>query len=273
MCMSKHTLFIVALLAATISANAQSLLRVHLVDNSRINVSVNGRYFNRQGTTVTVGDLPPGRHLLKVYNITYDRWGRAYDRLVFQGTVNTSVGMVTNFLFDPRTRTMSANRSPIDNSRNAYRPSQPADNYGEYGSDNNRNRYEPPTEENAVPEPPAPNDMGTVAPAPSGSPAASPVPEGTFTEAKSDKIKAKVDAKATDTEKLRYMKDALKNETVTTFQVSYMMDWFLFESTKVDFAKWAYSITTDKDFYNDLSSKFNYASSKEDFKKFLGSRK
>lgn len=271
--MSKHTLFIVALLAVTISANAQSLLRVHLVDNSRINVSVNGRYFNRMGTTVTVGDLPPGRHLLKVYKITYDRWGRAYDRLVYQGTVNTSVGMVTNFLLDPRTHSMSVNRNPIDNSRNAYRPSQPSDGYGEYGSDNH-NRYEPPTEENAVPEPPACEQENTaVTPLPNSAPAASPLPEGTFTEAKSEKIKAKVDAKATDTEKLRYMKEVLKNETVTTFQVSYMMDWLLFESTKVDFAKWAYTITTDKDFFNDLSSKFNYASSKEDFKKFLGSRR
>jgi hypothetical protein len=271
--MSKRTLSIVALLATAITANAQSLLRVHLADNSRINVSVNGRYFNRQGTTVTVGDLPPGRHLLKIYNITYDRWGRAYDRLVFQGTVNTSMGMVTNFLFDPRTRTMSANRNPIDNSRNAYRPNQPNDNYREYGSDNDNNRYEQPTAENAVPELAREEEKNTVASLPAGTPAASPVPEGTFTDAKSDKIKAKVDAKATDTEKLRYMKEVLKNETVTTFQVSYMMDWFLFESTKVDFAKWAYSITTDKDFYDDLSSKFNYASSKEDFKKFISSRK
>lgn len=271
MCMSKHTFSLLVFLGITMTVNAQSLLRVHLADNSRINVSVNGRYFNRQGTTVTVGDLPPGRHLLKIYNVSYDRWGRSFDRLVFQGTVNTSVGMITNFLFDPRTRTMSANRNPIDNSRNAYRPSQPDDNYREYSND--QNRYEPPTAENAVPEPLAEEDNSTVAPLPSGTPAASPVPEGTFTEAKSNKIKAKVDAKATDTEKLKYMKEALKQETITTFQVSYMMDWFLFESTKVDFAKWAYAITTDKDFYDDLSSKFNYSSSKDDFKKFLDSRK
>lgn len=268
--MGKQTFSFILMMAFVISASAQSLLRVHLADNSRINVSVNGRYFYKQGTTVTVGDLPPGRHLLKIYNIAYDRWGRMYDRLVFQGTVNTSYGMVTNFLFDPRNRTMSATRSEIDNSRNRYAQSQlPNGQYKAYNEEND-NQYEAPTAENAVPEPPAKESAKPLDP---GAPAASPVASGSLTEEKSDRLKTKVDGKATDTEKLKYIKDALKNETVTTFQVGYMMDWFLFESTKVDFAKWAYGITTDKDYYDDLSSKFNYESSKQDFKKFMSSRK
>lgn len=268
--MKKHIFILSFFLFAAVIANAQCLLRVHLADNSRIHVSVNGRYFNKRGTTVTVGDLPPGRHFLKIYSTTYDRWGRMYDRLVYQGTVNTSYGMITNFLFDPVGRRISMRNNPIDaNSQGGYVQNQPSNN--QYGGNNNDGSgdYEP-SSDNAMPQQPSGGMQNNNQP---NMPAASPVPTGTLTEEKSDKLKAKVDAKGTDTEKLKLIKDALKKETVTTFQVSYMMDWFLFESSKVDFAKWAYSITTDKGFYSDLSSKFNYSSSKEELQQFLQTRR
>ncbi|GAA4470527.1 hypothetical protein GCM10023093_31960 [Nemorincola caseinilytica] len=261
-------LFILLFLLVTVTTatQAQTLLRVHLADNSRINISVNGRYFNKRGTTVTVGDLPPGRHYLKIFGVSYDRWGRVYDRLVFQGWVNTKPGMITNFLYDPHNRTMSAMTNPIDDSRGPAYAQNPTN-----GSYNDGPAYERPTPDADAPV--TGSDDTRATPLQPGTPVASPVASGTLTEEASDKLKARVDAKTTDTEKLKYIKEALRKETLTTFQVSYMMDWFLFESTKVEFARWAYNITSDKEYYADLAAKFNYSSSKEELQQFLDSRR
>lgn len=264
--MKQLTTLLFVLLAGAGGTNAQSLLRVHLADNSRINISVNSRYFNKRGTTVTVGDLPGARHYLKIFGVTYDRWGRVYDRLIYQGTVSTYDGMITNFIYDPYTRRVTMRTNPIDDSRNGYAQNQPTDRY-------NGNRDIVPDLSTPPAQPPAPEDDTKVSPQQGGTPAASPVGTSTLTDQASDKIKTKVDAKGTDTEKMKYLKEALRNETLTTFQVSYMMDWFLFESTKLEFARWAYNITTDKEYYDDLAAKFNYNSSKEELQQFLESTK
>jgi hypothetical protein len=267
-------LLLVASIGLT-DAVAQSQLRVHLADNSRISVAVNGRRFNTRGTSVTVGDLPPGRHSLRIFALTYDRWGRSYDRIVYQGSVVTSYLMATHFVYDRYSRRVDVRNISLDGAYSSLSSGQHPDN-SQYrmnyddGSDRNANinSYEK-YDKN---QPAVTDDENKVNPSQSG-PVASPVPTGSFDDAESEKLKSKVDAKGTDTEKLKLIKESLKRETITTFQVSYIMDWFLFESTKVEFAKWAYTITTDKDFYNDISAKFNYKSSKEELDTFLQNRR
>ncbi len=263
---------IVLSLSVSVAADAQSILRVHMADNARINVAVNGRYFNKRGTTVTVGDLPPGRHNVKVYGVTYDRWGRQYDRLVYQGTVSTGYGMITNLLYDPYTRRVSIRTNPVEDSRYLQR-------YGaneQYRTEvpDNASGYEYPGEENAVPAAgTSSNSLPSVNGAVSGAPVASPVAMGSFTEEKSDKLKKAIEAKATDTEKLKMVRESLKKEVVSTYQVSYIMDWFLFESTKLEFARWAYPLVADQENYKDLLAKFSYSSSKEEMQEFLKTKK
>src|SRR5262249_40457197 len=104
----KKLLFVLfMLLTASICSMAQSTLQVRLADNSRFKVAVNGRHFNRLGTSITVGDLPPGRHHLKIYSVAYDRWGRGYERTIYQGRVNTEYRMATHFVYDPYTRSIN----------------------------------------------------------------------------------------------------------------------------------------------------------------------
>ena len=52
-----------------------------------------------------------------------------------------------------------------------------------------------------------------------------------------------------------------------------MMDLFTFEATKVEFAKWAYQITVDTEYFIDLESKFAYKTSQDDLDKFLNQQK
>lgn len=275
--MKKLILLLVVAFMGIADAVAQSQLRVHLADNSRISVAVNGRRFNTRGTSVTVGDLPPGRHSLRIYALTYDRWGRSFDRIVYQGSVVTRYMMATHFVYDRFSRRVNVRNVSLDgvyrNSPSDRHPdnSQYRMNYDD-GSDRTDNTNNSNYEKYDKNQPAVADDENRIPATPSG-PVASPVPTGSFDDGESEKLKSKVEAKGTDTEKLKLIKETLKRETVTTFQVSYVMDWFLFESTKVEFAKWAYGITTDKDFYNDISAKFNYKSSKEELASFLQNRR
>ena len=65
------------------------------------------------------------------------------------------------------------------------------------------------------------------------------------------------------------LKDGLNGEKITTDQVSVMMDWFNFEATKVDFAKWAYPNTVDKENFISLENKFSYKNYQDDLDKFI----
>lgn len=272
--MKKIASLILLVLAVLSQSFAQSVLRVRLADNSRFNISVNGRYFDRKGTSITVGDLPAGNHYVKIFKVTYDRWGRAIDRTIFQGTVRTRNGMVSQMVYDPYARRMGVNLVP-DNNIVASRTN---DNYTEQRNNTYNDVPEPSrmakqnrtSEEN---EPAPANAISERNRTQSNQPVASPVPEGTLTESKMEALKNKVDAQKTDTEKLKMLKSELRKETLTTFQLGAMLDWLLFESTKVELAKWAYYITEDKDFFTDIYGKFSYQSSKDELKQFVDNKK
>jgi len=271
--MKKITTLIVAAIAISGQVAAQSVLRVRLADNSRFNVSVNGRYFDRKGTSVTVGDLPAGNHYVKIYKVSFDRWGRAFDRTIFQGTVRTRNGMLSQMVYDPYSRRMGVNLIPENNGTN-----RPQDTYNDPTRAQYNDVSEPDRmankEKQDVSNEPLPSvvevDNNDV---PKGRPAASPMPEGSMTDNDMDALKAKVAAQKTDTEKLKLLKSELRKETITTLQLSEMLDWMLFESTKVELAKWTYHITEDKDFFGDIFSKFSYQSSKDELKLLMDNRK
>src|ERR1700739_549424 len=91
---------VVLLSMISATAESQTMLKVHLSDNSPITVSVDGRYYNRRGTSITVGDLPPGTHFLRIFALRLDRWGRGHEEAIFQGRVKTHEGMATLFSYD-----------------------------------------------------------------------------------------------------------------------------------------------------------------------------
>jgi hypothetical protein len=88
-----------------------------------------------------------------------------------------------------------------------------------------------------------------------------------------DKLKKKVDAKNTDTDKMQVLKASLKSEQITVNQISYILSWLMFENSKLDFAKWAYNITADKAYFGDLKSNFSYKASTDDFDRFMNEHK
>ena len=249
-------------------AHAQSSIKVRLSDNSPFNVAVDGRYFNKRGTSVTVGDLPPGRHRVQIYCLMNNRRGRGREEIIYEGNVRTSEGMVSILSYDPISRNREITEMDF-NTFNANRPAPYSNGMNNPGNqDNKRNNYNQEinsrqnngynqnnnTQQNDNYRQPAP-----------------PV-TGSLTDAKIDQLKTNVAAKKTDTEKTTFLKGELKDEQITTSQVSTMMDWLSFESSKEEFAEWAYSITVDKDAYGSLDNKFSYKNYQDDLDKFLKSK-
>jgi len=227
---------------------AQSQLRVSLSDRSRITVAVDGRYFNRRGTAITVGDLPPGRHSLKIYSAQYDRWGSPYQRVIFQGRVSTEYRMTTNVVYNPYNRMAKVRQV----SQEFFDGTRSDDDYATY-----RDGVDDETSSSAPVDKPL---KGAVA---------SPAPMGSLSFDKQEVLKKKCDAEKTDTKKLATVKSGLNGETVSTTQIMEMMDWFLFESTRLEFAKWAYNIALDKQSYRDLSPRFETPAYKQEFDAFV----
>lgn len=281
--MSRFFAFILTAISFSAPAFAQSMLKVKLADNSQFSISVDGRFFNRRGTSITVGDLPAGVHSIRIYSMTSYR-DRGYQEL-YRGRVRTEEGMITNFTYDPyggnaNMQQMAMNQNPnYPNNGYGSRGNGVANNYPENSQRNEAPPAQEPSQQDYTPktEPEAPVNTAPDVPVVTrdeNRPVASPVivDEGSMTEAKTNKLKTKVSSKKTDTEKLKELKESLQNEKITTYQVSVMMDWFSFESSKLEFAKWAYDITLDKENFEGLGAKFTYKDSEEDLKKFLQSK-
>ena len=254
----KSRLFILLLLAAgATTAEAQSMLKVRLTDNSRINISVDGRYFSKKGTTVTVGELPPGRHRLEIYSVQQTRSGRGREEVVYSGKVITHPGNITLFTYDPDGRQIdvqeqdihnySQSTPPINNGVGTYENNMPGQVNNNNNDNGNDNRY-----------------VQSPAPYPRTSRAAA-----TLTDVKIVQLKSRASDKKTDTEKMNLIKDGLGGEKMTTDQVNAIMDFFNFEDSKVQFAKWAYPNTVDKENFAALESKLSYQNYVDDLDKFI----
>ncbi len=250
--MKKVSVLVMLFVAVFTRSEGQSMLKVRLKDNTQqITVAVDGRYFNKRGTSITVGDLPYGTHNLKIYAVVYNRRGRGHEELVYNDAVKTYNGMLSTLIFDLATGNRELQETEMGSyvaSHSLPVPPPPANTNAE---DN--------TQDNTVYD-----DNNS-----SSGPVATPVAMGTLTDEKAQSLKTKVAAKATDTQKMTVLKDELKNEKISTVQVADMMDWFSFEASKLDFAKWAYSITEDKEYYSDLIAKFTYKNYQEDLDKFI----
>jgi hypothetical protein len=254
--MKNLTLLSLLFVAGTSCASAQSMLKVKLADNERLNVEVDGRYFNKTGTSVTVGDLPPGKHRFTIYTMRQDRRGRGREEAIYSGKIATRRGFVTLFTYDPNSREINTEEQDID----SYRQNMPpAGNAGGGYSQNAAPQVNNNNNDNG-------NDNRYID---RSAPVASPVAAGTLTDSKLNDLKTTVASKKTDTEKWNTLKDGLKNETETTDQLAVMMDWFNFESTKVDFAKWAYPNTVDKENFANLENKLSYKNYVDDLDKFI----
>jgi len=251
---------------------AQSMVKVSTADKQAINVAVDSRYFNKRGTSVTVGDLPIGRHFLSIYGVVRKRNGKMKEAIIYEGDIITYNGMISIIIYNPADNTVSVRSEDLGDylKHNSIQVDDPVVTTG----GNARNRYDN--------VPPAPSNTTTTRTTTNGSndpdtqPAASPVAVddmSTLADHKIDALKEKVASKTTDTEKMKVLKEDLHGERIAASQVISFSDWLNFEATKLEFAKWAYAICSDKENYATVGILFNMPENKREFDDFMSKRK
>jgi hypothetical protein len=263
----KKIFLLLLVLAGFTGARAQSMLRVRLADNSQFNVSVDGRYFNKRGTAITVGELPYGSHRVRIFVYTQNRRGRAVEQEIYAGNVTTYRGMISLLVYDPNTHDRDITEQDIEQYTRNHPPVHESDKFSEQYSDNGLNQRE---RKNGSADDNTNNSF--TPPAHPEREAASPLPTekmGTLKDSKLAGMKTKVTARKTDTEKMNVLKEELSGEKINTYQVGEIMDWFNFESTKVEFAKWAYNITADREYFGDVVGKLTYKNYQDELDQFL----
>ncbi len=93
-----------------------------------------------------------------------------------------------------------------------------------------------------------------------------------FSQRDMDDLAARIKGRITDTDKEQLLKNVLSNRIAYTDQIRLMLSWLSFDSTKLDFAKWAYERAADRKNYWKLEDVFSFSSSKEEFSKYISGR-
>jgi len=85
--------------------NNRTTLRIRLSDGYPLTVAVNGRYFQKVGKTLTIGDLPKKRHNIKVYRYrAYQDGNGGKAELVYSGRIKVNPGSAYDCIVDVGTR-------------------------------------------------------------------------------------------------------------------------------------------------------------------------
>lgn len=72
-----------------------------------------------------------------------------------------------------------------------------------------------------------------------------------------------------ESEKIHLAKEALKTHSLLTNHITELIQLFNFETTKIDFAKYAYQYTINTDDYSSIYKNFAFDSSIEELKKYI----
>lgn len=81
-----------------------------------------------------------------------------------------------------------------------------------------------------------------------------------FNNSDFDQLRYTIEQQNFDQTRLTVAKQAIQNRMLNTNQVAELMRLFSFESTKLDFAKYAYDRTIDKDRYFMINNEFSFSS-------------
>jgi hypothetical protein len=226
--MKKIILILLSFLINTVTSTAQtnrSEVNVQLSDHQLLTIVVDGREYQKSGSKITIGNLPSGKHRLKVYRYFPPNNNNrvAHAQLVFEGKIKIRPSSSYLCIVDANRHSINIREMNITSNSN----------HTATISHINKPQNNPSLEGKIIPETRL-NEVGNLA-----------------------------EQKITDTEKLKLLKDSLENSSFSSAQIATILHWLTFEDSKLEFAKWAFPKTLDKENYNQLKALFtNNASQK-----------
>jgi hypothetical protein len=281
--MKKILLFALMFLSASSVVLAQSrnrsLLKLRLSDRTPLSVIVDGRHFDEGSTTITIGNLPAGPHRIEVFS---EGGYRMRPRRVYTGTSRVAPGMVYIGTVDIYNRGLRLRTRPIEayaqdgggRGKNADRDNEYTDDKGGRYSVPETNRDDRNINDDIYDD----NRSGDYQDNNKATDEANERVEDKeygrriFTQSDMTDLRTRVNNRITDSDKEQLMKRVLQSRSASTAQIREMLGWLSFESTRLDFAKWAFSRVTDRRNYWKLEDVFTFSSSKTEFNEAISGR-
>ena len=273
-------LLLLAFSPVLFAQRGMSTLHVSLRDNSHLSVALNGRYFDKHGTSLTIGDLPGGKHFLKVYTYEQDDRGKGQDHLVYSGYIRIHRGTYAECIVDPNTGDIQLNEDGENESgRYSYSQEQRTEvrkNDDRQYDDQRSNNEDPVRDDvydNRSGNDSRQDDRANTAEDKTSDAGIGAFGTGPMSKGDMDGLKSMVRGKEGDAEKVQLIESQTSGKSFTVDQLSKMLSWLKDDNSKLDFAKWAYPYTTDKENYKKLGSYFTKGDYLKQLDDFIQSRK
>lgn len=231
------------------------MLRVREERGRSISVSIDGRRFNKIGRTVTIPNLTPGRHLIKVFAYNSNGYGYRNGLMLYQGNITVKPGSIYY---------CSVFEQGMDVEENCC-----IDDYGHWNNNDNWDNWD---EENSAWN----NNHNWAAIDQFNNPDRNNFEDkswenynGGLSIGRYNQMIEQVRKSNFESSKVNLLNTMLRNTRITVAQYIGFMRELTFESTRLQFAKDNYSKLVDKRNAFMVNDVFVFQSSKDEFLEFM----
>lgn len=258
--MKKIILFACLFMASTLTFAGwkSAMLRLKHETGRSISVTIDGRKYNKIGRSITVSDLPPGNHRIKIYRYSSNGYGYSGGVLIYQGMLNMRPGRIYYAVVSNDGLDVEENCCIDDYGH--WNQNDQWDDFDDYQSPdsndpddrnwNNNNRWNQDRRDNYDD-----NSWGNY--------------HGQMSEGRFQSLIDQIRKASFESSKTSVAKQALRNNRITCSQLLRILNEFSFESTKLQFAKDAYRSVVDRNNYFQVNDAFTFQSSKDELLEFL----
>lgn len=251
--MKRILLAVICLLLLQLDTMAQgwsrAMMRFREERGRAISVTIDGRRFNKISHALTINDLAPGRHQIKVFLYNSNGHGYTNGILIYQGEVSVQASRIYYCTVSRRSMDIEENCCIDDyghwNNNDNWRTWEDVDD-----SWNNNQQWNQPPNDNY-------NDNTWDA------------YTGGMSNGRFQLLIDQVRKASFESSKVNVAKQALRNNRITVEQLIDLLHEFSFESTKLQFAKDYYRRVIDRRNFFMVNDVFTFQSSKDDLTEFL----
>jgi hypothetical protein len=288
----KKILVLASILLLSIQSFAawkSGMLRLRHEMGRSISVTIDGRNFNKIGKSITVGDLTPGNHRIKIYKYNTNGHGYFNGILIYQGSINVRPGRIyygvvsneglnveencclddyghwnnnDNWDLDENYVDENSHSQGDDNSWNhnqqsnhhngdSWSHSQQSNHHDEDDTWNNNHQWNQNNNHDNYTD----HSWDSY--------------NGQMSESRFLLLIEQIRKASFESSKESVAKQGLKLNKITCAQLLRILNEFSFESTKLQFAKDAYKSVVDRNNYFMINDAFTFQSSKDEMKEFL----
>ena len=232
-----------------------SVLNIRTFNNTPIMIELDGQKINHHPVPVlTIDDLAAGKHRLRIYRISGHGWKNTTREKLFDGVIFIDHFSEISAVLDVYRRIRIESVRPLAPaySHSGYYNNN-GYNYGGYGNQNNYGNY---------------YDYGYGNSDNYNNGYHDPY-YNIMRQDEFEHLKRMIQRTSFESTQLQIAKQAVRDNNVSAAQVRDLMMLFSFESTKVEFAKYAYDSVVDKNRFYIIYDAFTFSSSIDEMERFL----